>query len=119
MLSEAVAVRRARPRPLKTGAIRSRDADPASVALVRGGGSVYCVAMSIAFRRSPRSRLLPRSAAIGAIAWLVGGCVLMPSNDEPVAPPVVAAPTTPDAAAPRLEPLETRHFTAVAADQEL
>jgi L,D-transpeptidase ErfK/SrfK len=48
----------------------------------------------------------------GVAATLVlGGCSLLRPPSEPVPEPIVVAlPATPDAGAPRLEPLETRHF---------
>ncbi len=69
-------------------------------------------------RSNLRAALRP-SISFAAVAWLLGGCSLLTApHGAPSAPPVVAAPPAPNPAAPRLQPLETRHFE-LAANQEV
>jgi L,D-transpeptidase ErfK/SrfK len=69
-------------------------------------------------RRSNRHTALVRSLYSGAAALLLGGCSFLMTPQQPEKPPVAALPALPDAAAPRLAALETRHF-AIATGQEL
>jgi L,D-transpeptidase ErfK/SrfK len=63
------------------------------------------------------ARYLRQVALCGSLFGVFAGCVFMPV-DAPVSPPVEVA-TRPDPRAPRLAPLETRHFVLASADQEL
>jgi L,D-transpeptidase ErfK/SrfK len=68
---------------------------------------------------SPLHNWISRGA-LSAVSLLLGACIFIPTDTPVEAPPLVAAPPRqPDPAAPRLAPLETRHFDLVAADQEL
>lgn len=64
-------------------------------------------------RRSNRHTALVRSVQCGAVALLLGGCSFLMSPQRPEAPTQAAVPDRPDPAAPRLAPLETRHFELV------
>ncbi len=55
---------------------------------------------------------------LAATASWLGGCSLLMPPQGSVGPPVVEAPPAPNPAAPRLAPVETRHFE-LAAGQEL
>lgn len=69
--------------------------------------------------RPQKTRVAVRSLRVAAAALALGGCSLLKAPPEPAAEPVVVTvPSTPDARAPRLEPLETRHFEIVP-EQEL
>jgi L,D-transpeptidase ErfK/SrfK len=66
-------------------------------------------------RKTRIARSLPFAVAVVAL----GGCSLLKGPPAPVEGPVaVTAPSVPDPAAPRLEPLETRHFE-IAPGQEV
>jgi L,D-transpeptidase ErfK/SrfK len=68
--------------------------------------------------RNLRAALLG-SIHLGVVAGSLAGCTLLMPPHEPVAPAaVIAPPTQPNPAAPRLAALETRHF-ALAPQQEL
>jgi L,D-transpeptidase ErfK/SrfK len=68
--------------------------------------------------RRRESRIV-RPLQFAAAVLALGGCSLLKAPPEPAAEPVVvAAPSSPDPAAPRLEPLESRHFE-IGPDQEL
>jgi L,D-transpeptidase ErfK/SrfK len=66
-----------------------------------------------------RKARIARSLQLTAAAIVLGGCSFMKAPPEPAAAPVVVTvPSTPDPAAPRLEPLESRHYE-IGPDQEL
>jgi L,D-transpeptidase ErfK/SrfK len=69
--------------------------------------------------RSNRLRALVRPAELLGAALLLGGCsFLMTPRHEPEAPvPAAVVPDKPDPTAPRLEPLETRHFELTAGQE--
>jgi len=69
-------------------------------------------------RRSNGHAVLIRSIYSGAAALLLGGCSFLMPQHEPAVPAEALAPARPDAAAPRLGALETRHFD-LTPDQEL
>jgi L,D-transpeptidase ErfK/SrfK len=75
-----------------------------------GLGSVYSLAMS------PRGRFHP--LVLAAALLPLAGCSLL-APQQPEGPPVVAAPSTPDPGAPRLDALDSSHFTLTAANQSL
>jgi L,D-transpeptidase ErfK/SrfK len=64
-----------------------------------------------------------KKASVCLVLALLGGCTLLSRHQQetqpPVAPAAVAPPSVPDPHAPRLAPLETRHFTLADAAQEL
>jgi L,D-transpeptidase ErfK/SrfK len=51
-----------------------------------------------------------KSIHFGVAAWLLTGCSLLMPAREPAVPVAAAKPARPDPAAPRLAPLESRHF---------
>ncbi len=59
-----------------------------------------------------------KSIHFGIAAGLLAGCTLLTPPSEPTEPVAVIAPARPDPAAPRLKPLDTRHFE-LAPQQEL
>jgi L,D-transpeptidase ErfK/SrfK len=61
---------------------------------------------------------LRKSMCLAATASLLGGCSLLMPPQGSVSSPVIEAPPAPNPAAPRLAPVETRHFE-LAAGQEL
>jgi L,D-transpeptidase ErfK/SrfK len=68
--------------------------------------------------RRQESRIA-RPFQVAAAVLVLGGCSLLKAPPEPAAEPiVVTAPSAPDPAAPRLEPLESRHFE-IGPEQEL
>jgi len=62
--------------------------------------------------RSNRLGALVRPVQLSVVTLLLGGCSFLMTPQRSEAPPaeVAVAPPTPDPSAPRLEPLDTRHF---------
>jgi len=60
---------------------------------------------SFSLRAAPRKTFF-----FAALVWWLGGCTLLTSPRDAAAPAAAVRPAVPNFAAPRLEPLETRHF---------